>query len=288
MHQHALAALSGGGFPGRDPWLASEQAAAGAAAHAAAAAAAATAGPPAACGAEPQGSTTASGLLSVVVSHIKLHDISPYELPRELSDLVRTWLGPHVLDALAYVRPGCTLITLHALVAADEHGVAQPRGTAAQLAAALVAGVPARVARSRFSVHDAAGGVARAQGGVVADAGTAAALSAPLGASPLASLRPMALCSTHACALAATAPAAAAGQLRAYVSGALLQLPADACSVAAGQPVQLRLPASGCVLLAACALRAACLLLCKRSSALTHASCAPRAWQSQAGGRCVV
>jgi hypothetical protein len=219
-HRVPLPGLAGS-WPSADPWLQAP-----------------------AAPAQPLPLTGASSpdLLSVVVSHIKLHDISPYELPRELSELVRTWLGPHVLDALAYVRPGCTLITVHAL--APSGAPAEAHGSAAALAATLVARAPTRVARSRFAVYDAAGCVARAQDGAVADCGQAPAAQPT---TPLPPLRPLALCSLAPGALASVAAAGASGVLRAYIGGALLPLPADAVAAAAGQPVKLQLAASGCV-----------------------------------------
>jgi hypothetical protein len=199
----------------------------------------------------------ANPLLRVLVSHIKLHDLSPCELPRELASLVRNWLGPHVLDALAYVRPGCTLLTVHALVPMEEaeaEAEAEEEGgtgSAAALAAALAALAPGRVARSRIDVHDARGGVARARDGAVVvtqAAGGAAAAAASSAAAPLPPLRPLALCSAQAGALSssASAPARATGCLRAYCSGVLLPLPREAERVAAGQAITLQLPATGC------------------------------------------
>ncbi len=150
---------------------------------------------------------------------------------------MRNWLGPHVLDALAYVRPGCTLVTVHALV---PQGL--PRRGAAELAAALVTCAPAIVARGRFGVYDSEGGVARAAGGMITEAGGPATAPARQTAS-LPPLRPLALCSAAAGALVqSAAPARASGQLRVYMSGTLLQLAAGAGAVA-GQLVQLQLPA---------------------------------------------
>jgi hypothetical protein len=54
-------------------------------------------------------------LLHSVVTHIKLHELSPAQLPPQVAQAVRAWLGPAVLDALSYVRPGCTLLEVHAL-----------------------------------------------------------------------------------------------------------------------------------------------------------------------------
>ena len=78
---------------------------------------------------------------------------------------MRAWLGPFVLDALAYIRPGCTLLTVHALMPVGAVLEDDGCGAAATLAEMLVAVAPERVARSRFQVHDPTGRVARAEAG---------------------------------------------------------------------------------------------------------------------------
>jgi hypothetical protein len=248
-------------FPATDPLLLAAAAAAGTAAAGAA---------PTRQGTHP--------LLQVVVSHIKLHDIAPNELPREMADLVRSWLGPLVMDALAYVRPGCTLLTVHALVPADAEQ--ENFGSAVELAQTLASVAPQHVAHSRFEVHDAAGGVAHALGGAVADHGTSAAHAQQQAglASPLPALQPLALCSAQPGTLTAAAPAQASGQLRGYCGGVVLQLPPAAAHIAAGDAVAFQLAASGCVRTHCFDVRAfamRCMLL---------SCCLP----PQAGGRCAV
>jgi hypothetical protein len=166
-------------------------------------------------------------LLQMVITHIKVHDLAPHQLEPGVSSLVRQWLGPAVLDVLAYVRPGCTLLSVHALCcAADAAAGRVGAGGAAALAAAL--GAPgAPLARSRFDVHDAA----------------EAAVVVP---QPLPPLRPRALLVGAPGRLTSVAPAGADGTLRAYAGGALLALaPADAAQ-RAGRPVSLPLPPHGC------------------------------------------
>jgi hypothetical protein len=191
--------------------------------------------------AAPGGAAPVHPLLQVVVSHIKLHDIEPSDLPRQMSDLVRAWLGPFVLDALAYIRPGCTLLTVHALMPVGAVLEDDGCGAAATLAEMLVVVAPERVARSRFQVHDPTGRVARAEAGAVTDCGVPAAAPQP-GLPPL---RPLALCSREPGALATALPAPAAGRMRAYCGGALLPLPACAEQVAAGDTVSFQLDACG-------------------------------------------
>ena len=192
-------------------------------------------------GAAPVGAAPVHPLLQVVVSHIKLHDIEPGDLPRQMSDLVRAWLGPFVLDALAYIRPGCTLLTVHALMPVGSASQDNSCGAALALAQTLVAVAPERVARSRFQVHDPAGRVARAEAGAVTDCGVPAAAPQP-GLPPL---RPLALCSREPGALATALPSTASGRLRAYCGGALLPMPAGAEQVAAGDAVAFQLDACG-------------------------------------------
>jgi hypothetical protein len=124
-------------------------------------------------------------------------------------------------------------------------------GALAHALAALRGEGGRRVGRSRFELHDAAGGVARAQGGNVVVLGAASSGGAgTTTAAPLPALWPLALLSTQpgALAAAAAAPAArASGVLRAYCGGVVLPLPPGAQRVVAGQPLALQLPATGCV-----------------------------------------
>ena len=154
----------------------------------------------------------AAALLQTVVTHIKMHELSPAQLPPQVAQAVRAWLGPAVLDALSYVRPGCTLLEVHALTWRDAPvGAAGP----AALKAAL--------------------GAAGAAGGI--DVST----SVGVASTPLPPLRPAAVCSAAASsmALASAAPAAADGVLRAFCCGRTLALQARAQR---GRSVALRLP----------------------------------------------
>ena len=163
-------------------------------------------------------------LLRTVVAHIKLHDCSPYDLPRGLADMVHAWLGGGVLDALAYVRPGCTLLTVHALA---RGGVAVAPGGAPALLAALK---PLQL--GRIDVH----------------------LDAPgADAEQLPPMRPLAVCSSAPAVVCSSAQCAVAGTLRVYIGGAMLRLQPDAAVVRAGVHARCTLPvlhgASGLVLL---------------------------------------
>jgi hypothetical protein len=156
-------------------------------------------------------------LLHSVVTHIKLHELSPAQLPPQVAQAVRAWLGPAVLDALSYVRPGCTLLSVHALTwRGADVGAAGPEALQQALRAIGATGaIDVRVRRA---------GDAR----------------------PLPPLRPLAVCTSGAAAtLQSSAPAGAAGALRAYCCGQTLAVEARA---ARGAPVALRLPpASACM-----------------------------------------
>jgi hypothetical protein len=161
----------------------------------------------------PLGPAVASApeLLRSVVAHIKLHDVGPQDLPRGLADMVRAWLGGGVLDALAYVRPGCTLLTVHAL--ARGGAAVAPGGTVALLAA---------LATLRLGRIDAW-------------------LDAPVPHLP--PMRPLAVCSAAPAVLRSVAPCAASGPLLVRVGGATLCLPPDAASAQAGECASCALPA---------------------------------------------
>lgn len=163
-------------------------------------------------------------LLRTVVAHIKLHDCSPHDLPRGLADMVNAWLGSGVLDSLAYVRPGCTLLTVHALA---RGGVPVATGGAPALLAALT---PLQL--GRIDVH----------------------LEEPDdGNEQLPPMRPLAVCSAAPAVVCSAAPCVVAGTLRVYIGGAMLHLPQDAAAVQAGAHARCALPAlpgaSGLVLL---------------------------------------
>ena len=161
-------------------------------------------------------------LLRTVVAHIKLHDCSPHDLPSGLADMVHAWLGDGVLDALTYVRPGCTLLTVHALA---RGGIEVAPGGAPALLAALK---PLQL--GRIDVHlDSAD------------------------AELLPPMRPLAVCSAAPLVVCSAAPCAVAGTLRVYIGGAMLRLPPDAAAVDARAHARCSLPvlhgASGLVLL---------------------------------------
>ena len=67
-------------------------------------------------------SLAAAPPLGVSTSHVKLHGgVTPHQLSASgdaeaLTGVLGAWLGPDCLDALVTARPGCTLLTVHALV----------------------------------------------------------------------------------------------------------------------------------------------------------------------------
>jgi hypothetical protein len=191
-------------------------------------------------------------------AQLKLHDTDATALPDTLGAFLHTWMGSAV--TLGYIAPGCTLLTLRALAppgwragggagggGSDDDAVTSD---AERLAAALLAGVPALRAK-RFDVRCASdGSSADVRGGRVSASGTVVcpAAAAALAQTPcLPPLRPRALCSTSAGALASTAPAAASGALRFLFHGHHLVTNDDddddeEASATEGAAVSLQLP----------------------------------------------
>jgi hypothetical protein len=211
------------------------------------------------------------GSLSHVSASVKLYDTAPHELPSSMLPDFGRWLSDYFrtdTDATSaappalcgVIQPGCTLLTVDALVpsscaAARGAGGAGASGAGAgaahALAACLLSGADAPFWRAQaFDVRVAGqtGGVAVQRGGALRALPDAArSAGADMAALPL--LRPAALLSTRRGALRSDAPAATSGPLRVRLHGQLLR---DLPDAIAGARLSLTLPpthADGCLLL---------------------------------------
>ena len=185
---------------------------------------------------------------------LKLNDVTPLELPRGLAGELRTWLlhaclGARVSTLEASVRPGCTLLSVQAVLAPNTPGgsdsaaaVAAPgQGSAASLAAALLSGATGAFFRAqRFSVA-VAGEVADVAGGAVL---RVRAVPPPARLPPL---RPLAVCSVADARVASAQPvhAVAHSRLLCQVHGQHLTLDDAAAQLTPGNPLIATLPACG-------------------------------------------
>ena len=182
---------------------------------------------------------------------LKLLDATPLALPAGLDAALRAWLagacgGARVASLRAAVRPGCTLLSVQAVLDAPGEGSGDSaslpqRGSAAALVAALLnsASGPVRsfFRTQRFSV---------AAAGEVADVAGGALLRVRPAPPPprLPPLRPLALCSTADSRLASAQPlqAPAPGRLICRLHGQHLRLGDDA-ALTPGAPLSAKLPA---------------------------------------------
>jgi hypothetical protein len=210
------------------------------------------------------------GSLSRVSTSVKLYDTLPDDLPPSLQPDFFGWLSDYFRPdngattpssapaaLCGVIQPGCTLLTVDALVpsASARAAGAAGAGAARALATCLLTGADAAFWRARaFDVRVAGdpGGVAVAPGGALRELraeprSTAADAADALPTLP--PLRPAAQLSTCHGALRSDAPAAVSGQLRARLHGQLL---CGMPGARAGAPLELTLPpthAAGCLLL---------------------------------------
>jgi len=182
---------------------------------------------------------------------LKLLDATPLALPAGLDAALRAWLagacgGARVASLRGCVRPGCTLLSVQAVLDAPAEGsgdsaAAQQCGSAASLVAALLnsASGPVRsfFQTQRFSV---------AAAGEVADVAGGALLRVRPAPPPprLPPLRPLALCSGAETRLASAQPlqAPAPGRLICRLHGQHLRLGDDA-QLTPGAPLSAMVPA---------------------------------------------
>ena len=198
--------------------------------------------------------TPALESLCLAELRLKLLDVTPLALPRGLAGELRAWLsraclGARLATLQASVRPGCTLLSVQAVLEATAEGgsdsdaaaAAPAQGSAASLAASLLSGATGAFFRTqRFSVA-VAGEVADVAGGAVL---RVRSVPPPARLPPL---RPLAVCSAADARVASALPmhAAAHGRLTCQVHGQYLTLDGAATPLTPGAPLGATLPACG-------------------------------------------